>query len=180
MALEGKKTVLVSDTSPHAVSFCIMCAAQAGSQRMRKFAFLTYQFFEIQSRWLEIISLWVNESSASLRIVLLSYVANTWQCLLEGKFKKKKKKAGALVLKSMFLEPKMCCFFFFKDGHIFRRTKLKTSIRKVITIITYAITLKLENQNSIMLLTDKGGGGRQTNKPAHKTVANVCLQQECS
>lgn len=113
--------------------------------------FLTYQFFEIQSRWLEIISLWVNESFASLRIVLLSYVANTWQCLLEGKFHKK---AGAFVLKSMFLEPTVCNFFFFspKDRHIFKRTKLKISIRKLITIIIYVIALNLEKQNSIMLL----------------------------
>lgn len=128
---------------------------------MRKFTFLTYQFFEIQSRWLEIISLWVNESFASLRIVRLSYVANTWQCLLEGKFHKK---AGAFVLKSMFPEPKMHIFFFSKDRHIFKRTKLQISIRKLITIIIYAITPHLEKQNYIMLLIDKEKN-RQTTKP---------------
>lgn len=55
-------------------------------------------------------------------------------------------------------------FFFFspKDRHIFKRTKLKISIRKLITIIIYVIALNLEKQNSIMLLWDKGGGGKQT------------------
>jgi len=102
--------------------------------------FFTYLFIKIENRWLEIISLWVNESFASLRTALRSYAANTWQCLLEVKFHKR---ASAFVLKSMFRESKRLFFFFSpKERRIFKRTKLKISIKNIITI--HAMTLNLE------------------------------------
>lgn len=123
LSLKKKKIVIYDDPevkqfffSDTFFSFCNTWAVQESSQWMGKFTFLTSQLFEIQSRWWEIIPLWVNESFTlpkDTTPMLLSCATNTWQCLLEEKFKKRKRKPRSFLLKSMFSQPKTWCFVWF-------------------------------------------------------------------